>query len=104
MRDGWSVPTYFRQQVIKRAGGDPWDGRSWVPARGGYGYGNEGHHHLFDISRTLRLPRAVLPAGVEELALEPLVVAERTGERLLGEGQAKFRVVSELHHEHTESG
>lgn len=57
------------KQVLKRAGLDPWDERAWVWGCGGEGHGNEGHHGEFD-SRQLAVPRAELPACVEQLAAE----------------------------------
>ncbi|CAB4197869.1 hypothetical protein UFOVP1313_36 [uncultured Caudovirales phage] len=45
------------------------DSRSWVWACGGP-MGNAGHHGMLDQSRTLKVPRNRLPAGVEELAAE----------------------------------
>jgi hypothetical protein len=46
-----------------------WDARVWVPMCGGP-MGNAGHHGALDFARTLRIPRALLPVGVEEFALE----------------------------------
>jgi hypothetical protein len=57
------------RQVIKRAGGNPDDPRSWVWACGGV-VGLGGHHGMLDSSRTLRLARAAVPGPVEELAYE----------------------------------
>lgn len=55
------------QQVIKREVGRSktvlQDPRVWVPAC-------RGHHFRFDYSRTVRLRRDQLPAGVEEYAAE----------------------------------
>lgn len=45
------------------------DDRSWVWACGGP-MGNAGHHGMLDASRTLRIPRDRLPAGLEEFAEE----------------------------------
>jgi hypothetical protein len=45
------------------------DPRSWVWACGGP-MGNAGHHGMLDASRTLRIPRDRLPAGLEEFAEE----------------------------------
>lgn len=45
------------------------DPRSWVPGCG-EPTGIGGHHGMLDQSRTLRIPREVLPAGVEEFAAE----------------------------------
>ena len=57
------------KQMLRRHGGDVWDQRSWVWGCGGH-TGAQGHHGQFDFSRTLRLPRAAIPEGVEELARE----------------------------------
>lgn len=43
------------------------DPRTWVWACGGI-MGQGGHHGMLDHSRTLRVPRSALPAGVEEVA------------------------------------
>jgi hypothetical protein len=43
------------------------DPRSWAWGCGGI-VGNSGHHGCLDSSRTLRIPRAAIPAGTEELA------------------------------------
>lgn len=62
-------------QLLRRELGSPrWrtaalDGRSWVWACGGP-MGNGGHHGMLDQSRTLRVPRAALPAGTVALAAE----------------------------------
>jgi len=32
--------------------------------------GNAGHHGMFDYARTIRIPRAALPADVEKLAVD----------------------------------
>lgn len=45
------------------------DPRSWVMACGGP-IGCSGHHGAFDWSRRLRLPRMVVPAATEALAVE----------------------------------
>jgi hypothetical protein len=45
------------------------DPRSWVPCCGGP-TGIGGHHGMLDHSRTLRIPRAVLPKGLEAFAAE----------------------------------
>lgn len=45
------------------------DERTWVPGCGGP-VGLSGHHGELDHSRTLRVPRDRLPAGVEEIARE----------------------------------
>jgi len=55
--------------VLERAGGRVWDRRAWVWACGGE-TGVAGHHGMLDSSRTLRLPRAAIPEGTEELAYE----------------------------------
>lgn len=59
------------RQLLKREGfgaviPDP---RSWVWACGGV-VGSGGHHGALDYARTLRVPRAALPPGVEQLAVE----------------------------------
>jgi hypothetical protein len=41
------------------------DPRTWVTACGGI-MGCSGHHGMLDVSRTLRIPRANLPKGLEE--------------------------------------
>lgn len=60
------------KQLLRREGysGDMWDQRLWVWACGGFGYGNEGHHHAFDSSKKLRLRRADLPIRFEDWAHE----------------------------------
>lgn len=62
------------KQVLKKAGIDPWDERSWVLSCGGLGHGNEAHHGDLD-SGKLKVPRSELPKCVEELAAE--IGAER---------------------------
>lgn len=58
------------KQVIKReAQLSVWDARSWVWGCGGP-TGVGGHHGMLDSSRTLRIPRDRLPAGLEEFAAE----------------------------------
>ncbi len=57
------------KQMLKRAGHDPMDWRSWVWACGGI-MGNAGHHGMLDASRSLRLPRSAIPEVTEELATE----------------------------------
>ena len=57
------------KQKIAKAGGRVWDRRSWVWGCGGP-TGVGGHHGQLDSSRTLHIPRACLPAGLEELAME----------------------------------
>jgi hypothetical protein len=47
-----------------------WDPRTWVWACGGFGHGNMGHHGLLDNPGGIEPPRAALPDGVEEFALE----------------------------------
>lgn len=46
-----------------------WDPRVWVPVCGGP-TGIGGHHGMLDYSRTVRIPREILPAGLEEFARE----------------------------------
>lgn len=43
------------------------DERSWVWGCGGP-CGNSGHHGMLDVARTLRVPRPLLPGGLEEFA------------------------------------
>ena len=57
------------QQVLTKRDVDVNDPRSWVWGCGGP-TGIGGHHGMLDHSRRLRLPRASLPSGVEELARE----------------------------------
>lgn len=57
------------RQVLKKAGADVNDPRSWVWGCGGP-TGIGGHHGMLDHSKQLRLPRASLPSGIEELAYE----------------------------------
>lgn len=61
----------IKQQVIERADADfdVWNPRVWVPACGGP-QGNGGHHGMLDQSRSLRIPRQVLPAALLEAADE----------------------------------
>jgi hypothetical protein len=61
------------RQVLKREVGKGWsryvkDERSFVPACGGL-VGLSGHHGALD-HYALRIPRAAIPAGTEELAAE----------------------------------
>lgn len=58
-------------QFIKREVGKShiWDDRVWVWGCGGP-MGCSGHHGMLDYSRTLRVPRERLPAGVEAFAVE----------------------------------
>lgn len=56
-------------QRLRRMGHDPLDPRAWVPACGGYGYGNEAHHAALD-DRRLQIPYESLPEGVLSLADE----------------------------------
>lgn len=46
-----------------------WDTRCWVYGCGGL-TGMGGHHGQLDHSRTLRIPRVLLPAGLEEFAMD----------------------------------
>lgn len=58
-------------QTIKREVGKAhvWDPRVWVWGCGGP-MGCSGHHGMLDYSRTLRVPRAMLPPAVEAFAAE----------------------------------
>lgn len=56
-------------QKLRQRGHDPLDPLTWVPACGGWGYGNTGHHGAFD-ARRLMVPRSALPDGVERLAAD----------------------------------
>jgi len=38
----------IEKQELVRRGLDPWDPATWVFGCGGWGYGNEGHHGMFD--------------------------------------------------------
>jgi len=73
--DGQLVKVHLLpRQLLKREAPDRAqelieDPRSWVPACGGP-CGNAGHHGQLDHSRTLRVPRHMLPLGVEEVADE----------------------------------
>jgi hypothetical protein len=57
------------KQVIHREApeADIWDPRVYVLACGG-GSGIGGHHGMLDFSRTIRIPRRLLPPGLEEFA------------------------------------
>lgn len=59
------------RQLLKREGFDALvpDPRTWVWACGGI-TGSCGHHGLLDYSRTLRIPRAALPAELEDVCEE----------------------------------
>lgn len=62
------------QQVLRREVGRGWrkvadDPRSWVWGCGGP-TGVGGHHGRLDYSRSLRIPRELLPPAVEELGAE----------------------------------
>lgn len=46
-----------------------WDERVWVWGCGGIA-GCDGHHGLFDRSRTLRIPREAIPEDTERIAFE----------------------------------
>lgn len=59
----------LKRHVPDRAAELIQDPRSWVPACGGI-TGCSGHHGAYDFARTLRIPRHMLPPGVEELAEE----------------------------------
>lgn len=62
----------IRAQVIAREIGSDfetlWDPRAWVP-------GCVRHHRALDHSRQIRIPRAQLPAAVEQFAVEHEAVA-----------------------------
>jgi hypothetical protein len=55
-----------REHAPRRYLADP---RGWVLVCGGP-MGLSGHHGMFDMSRTVRVPRWKLPAEVEEMAAE----------------------------------
>lgn len=56
------------QQVLKREGvEDVWRDAWWVWACGGP-TGCGGHHGMFDMARTLRLPRLAIPRSTERAA------------------------------------
>lgn len=58
------------KQVIRRVDpGAVWDDRAWVWGCGGI-TGCSGHHGALDQSRTLRLPRGVLPSWLDDFAAE----------------------------------
>lgn len=59
------------KQVIKREApaADVWDRRCYVMACGGP-MGNSGHHGMLDFTRTIRIPRRLLPPELEEFASE----------------------------------
>lgn len=59
------------KQLLRREGHEALcpDPRTWVWGCGGP-MGNGGHHGMLDQSRTLRIPRAALPEGLEQLADE----------------------------------
>lgn len=61
----------IRKQVIDKEAplADPWDERVWVWGCGGP-TGVGGHHGKLDYSRTLRIPRELLPPEVEDFAEE----------------------------------
>lgn len=58
-----------RELRLRRGHPTAWDERAWVWGCGGP-TGIGGHHGMLDHSRTLRIPRAVLPEGLEEFAAE----------------------------------
>jgi hypothetical protein len=62
---------YYRHAHDEKRARRDWheDPRSWVWACGGP-MGNAGHHGMLDASRTIRIPRDRLPAGLEEFAAE----------------------------------
>lgn len=59
----------LREVVAERSAAVISDPRSYVLACGGP-MGNAGHHGELDVSRTIRIPRDDLPAGLEDLAEE----------------------------------
>lgn len=70
--DGRLVKAHLLPRQLLRRQGHPDaidDPRSYVWACGGP-CGCSAHHGAFDVARTLRVPRAAIPAGVEELAAE----------------------------------
>lgn len=77
--DVWLPPARVRELEAPSLdmSGFPWrscsallmDPRSWVWCCGGP-TGAQGHHGMLDYSRTIRIPRDRLPAGVEEFAAE----------------------------------
>jgi hypothetical protein len=56
------------RSVLRRHNVDELAHGSWVWGCGGP-TGLGGHHGMFDVGRTLRLPREALPAATEELAM-----------------------------------
>lgn len=60
--DRYELPFIGLQELVD-------DPRSWVPMCGG-ATGISGHHGMVDHSRTLRIARCDLPAGLEEFAAE----------------------------------
>lgn len=59
-------PHGFQGRSLAQLQADP---RSWVWGCGGT-MGDGGHHGRLDTSRKLKIPRVMLPAGVEEMAAE----------------------------------
>lgn len=57
------------RQLLKRERVAQWNDRSWVWACGGP-MGQGGHHGELDTKRSLKIPRRLLPAGVEDFAAE----------------------------------
>lgn len=64
----------IKQQVLRKAlkctGRDKrlWDDAVWVWGCGGFGYGNEGHHGMFDHDGKVEIARAALPEVLEVYA------------------------------------
>ena len=58
-----------RELRLRKGHPTAWDDRVWVWGCGGP-TGIGGHHGMLDHSRTLRIPRASLPEGLEEFAAE----------------------------------
>lgn len=56
----------FGKELGARFAEDP---ATWVWGCGGI-MGNAGHHGMLDASRTLRIPRAVVPAATEQFAAD----------------------------------
>lgn len=68
--DGHLVKAHLiPKQMLRREKLPLWDDAVWVPICGGP-TGIGGHHGMLDYSRTLRIPREVLPAALEAFAAE----------------------------------